>query len=259
MKLKLLTVLNIVSFAGTLTVNTLANALPINGRNTGELSALYPNEFVPAGYTFSIWLVIYLALTGFVIFQAGAIFKEQRKKVVEKMGLLFILTNFLNMGWILAWHYLAVGLSVLIMLSLLVTLVLIHFRFNIPWRNRSAGEKLWVEMPFSIYLGWIMIATIANITAFLVHHNWYGYPLTGSAWAIIMIVIASLLCIIFLVRRNNYFIPLVAVWSVIGIIIKQRNINGWNDVVVAGAVCCTVLLLSLFLQANRKHQFMQGE
>jgi hypothetical protein len=251
MKVKLLAVLNVLSFIGMLVVNTLANSLPINGKNTGELSALYPNEFVPAGYTFSIWLLIYLALTGFVVYQAGAFTDSKKERMVENMGFLFILSSLLNMSWILVWHYMIVWASVLVMLGLLLTLITIHIRFNIPKSTTTTGEKLWIQVPFSIYLGWIMIATIANITAFLVDNNWNGYPLSGYTWAIIMIIIATLLCIIFLWRRNNYIIPLVAVWSITGIILKQRNLNGWNDVVVAGSICCSVLLLSIIIRANR--------
>lgn len=171
--------------------------------------------------------------------------------MVENMGFLFILSSLLNMSWILVWHYMIVWASVLVMLGLLLTLITIHIRFNIPKSTTTTGEKLWIQVPFSIYLGWIMIATIANITAFLVDNNWNGYPLSGYTWAIIMITIATLLCIIFLWRRNNYIIPLVAVWSITGIILKQRNLNGWNDVVVAGSICCSVLLLSIIIRANR--------
>jgi len=252
MKKTLLIVLNILSFAGTLVVNTLANALPINGKNTGELSALYPNEFVPAGYTFSIWLLIYISLAGFVVYQAGAFTNVNKEPMIQKMGILFILSNLLNMSWILVWHYMIMWASVLVMLGLLTTLITIHTRFEIPRRAATSGEKLWLQLPFSIYLGWIMIATIANFTAFLVHNNWQGYPLPGSVWAIIMIIVATSLCVIFLWRRNNYVIPLVALWSITGIIVKQRSLNGWNDVAVAGSVCCSVLLLSLVLRANSR-------
>jgi hypothetical protein len=97
-----------------------------------------------------------------------------------------------------------------------------------------------------------MIATIANITALLIDNNWNGYPLSGSIWAIIMIIVATLLCIVFLWRRSNYIIPLVAIWSITGIINRQRSLNGWNDVAVAGVICCSVLLLSIIIRASLK-------
>jgi hypothetical protein len=257
MRSKILVILNIVSFIGTMVVNTLANSLPINGKNTGELSALYPNEFVPAGYTFSIWLVIYLALSGFVIYQAGGFTNATKQRMVDKLGVLFILTNLFNMGWILLWHYEQVGASVVIMLAFLVTLITIHLRFNIPDRSAGTGEKLWFQIPFSIYLGWIMIATIANITAWLVNLNWRGGFLSEPAWAIIMISIAALLCIMILWKRGNYVIPMIAIWSIAGIIVKQRRINGWNDVVLAGSIACSLLLLAMIVSARRKAEKLQ--
>jgi hypothetical protein len=257
MRSKILIILNIVSFIGTLVVNTLANALPINGKNTGELSALYPNEFVPAGYTFSIWLVIYLALSGFVIYQGGGFTNTTKERMVDKLGVLFILTNLFNMGWILLWHYEQVGASVVIMLAFLVTLITIHLRFNIPDRSDGTGNKLWFEIPFSIYLGWIMIATIANITAWLVDQSWKGGLLSESAWAVIMITIAAFLCIQILWKRRNYVIPIVAIWSIAGIMVKQRRINGWNDVVLAGSIACSLLMLAILVSARRKAEKLQ--
>jgi benzodiazapine receptor len=257
MRSKILIILNIVSFIGTLVVNTLANALPINGKNTGELSALYPNEFVPAGYTFSIWLVIYLALSGFVIYQAGGFTNTTKERMVDKLGVLFILTNLFNMGWILLWHYEQVGASVVIMLAFLVTLITIHLRFNIPDRSDGTSNKLWFEIPFSIYLGWIMIATIANITAWLVDQSWKGGLLSESAWAVIMITIAAFLCILILWKRRNYVIPMVAIWSIAGIMVKQRRINGWNDVVLAGSIACSLLILAILVSARRKAEKLQ--
>jgi hypothetical protein len=257
MKSRILVMLNIVSFVGTLIVNTLANALPINGKNTGELSAQYPNEFVPAGYTFSIWLVIYLALTGFVIYQAGGWGNETKKRMLEKMGLLFVFTNILNMGWILLWHYEQVAASVVVMLLFLITLITIHLRFEIPKRTATTADKLWFQIPFSIYLGWIMIATIANITALLVDQKWQGGPLSEQTWAIIMIAVAALLCILILWKRSNYVIPMVAIWAIAGIIVKQRRINGWNDVVLTGTIACSLLLLAIVVSSRKKAENLQ--
>ncbi len=252
MKSKILVVLNMISFIGTLVINTLANALPINGKNTGELSALYPNEFVPAGYTFSIWLVIYLSLTGFVIYQTGALTKEKQRILVEKLGSLFILTNLFNMSWILAWHYQQVALSVIIMLAFLITLISIHIKFELPDRSANTPEKIWFQIPFSIYLGWIMIATIANITAWLVDMDWRGGPISEDVWAIIMISIALILCLLILWRRNNYVVPMVAIWAIGGIIVKQMTVNGWNSIVLTGFVACSLLLLAILVTARRK-------
>lgn len=255
MNARALSVLNILSFIGTLTVNTLSNTLPINGKNMAELSALYPNEFVPAGYTFSIWLVIYISLTGFCFYQAGK--DPDRVETRKKMGILFILTNLFNITWLLLWHYEMVLPSVITMLALLVTLIIIHLRFRIPDRSRKTSHKLWVQVSFSLYLGWVMIATIANIAAWLVDSGWNGEPLSGSFWAILMIAVATLLNILLAATKRNYVIPLVAIWSILGIINRQRSLQGFTDVVVAGAICCSVLLLVIVLTPLRKAEKLQ--
>lgn len=249
---KILTLLNIISLLGMITVNALANALPINGRNTGELSALYPNQFVPAGFTFSIWLVIYIFLTGFAVYQAGAFRNEGRIGLISRLGVLFILTNIFNSVWIFAWHYEQILLSVLVMLCLLSTLIAIHIRLPIPDATCTLSERIWVQASFSIYLGWIMTATIANITAYLVSIGWRGGPLTENVWTIIMIIIAAVLSLLILWIRKNRIIPFITVWSIVGIIIKQRSINGWNIVVVTAAVSCSVLVLATVVQSSKR-------
>lgn len=258
MNTRTLALLNTLSFAGTVAVNAMANALPINGRNTGELSALYPNQFVPSGMTFSIWLVIYLGLTGFIIYQWGMLRDEGRTPLLRTLGLSFILTNVLNMSWILAWHYMQVFFSVIIMLALLYTLVDIHLKFSIPDRATSPGNKLWFQLPFSIYLGWILIATIANITALLVHLGWKGSPLSEDAWAVIMIAIATILCLWFLLKRTNAAIPIVGIWSIAGIMTRQRTVNGLNSIVIAGGIACAILLLGLLIRSGKKIPYQAG-
>lgn len=250
--------LNTISFAGTVAVNAMANALPINGRNTGELSALYPNQFVPSGMTFSIWLAIYLGLTGFIIYQWGSLRHEGRVFLLQTLGPGFILTNIFNMSWILAWHYMQVFLSVIIMLALLFTLVNIHRKFSIPDRAASLGNRLWFQLPFSIYLGWILIATIANITAMLVHLGWKGSPLSEDTWAVIMIAIATILCLWFLLKRTNAVIPMVGIWSIAGIMTRQRAMNGLNSIVIAGGIACAILLLCLLIRTRKNTPYQAG-
>ncbi|MFW5725747.1 MAG: hypothetical protein ACOCX0_04800, partial [Bacteroidota bacterium] len=153
----LLKIVNVVTFLAMVFTNYLANALPINDKTTGQLSAQYPNLFVPAGFTFSIWGIIYLLLTIFVVIQ----FFENNKPVVRAIGWAFALSSLFNTLWIVAWHYERLPLSVLIMLGLLVCLVYIGLQI----RTLPVGI---IKAAFGIYLGWISIATIANITALLV-------------------------------------------------------------------------------------------
>ncbi|MFH1381718.1 MAG: tryptophan-rich sensory protein, partial [Chloroflexota bacterium] len=165
-RLLFLAIMNLIGFLGTVVVNGLSNALPLNGKTAGELSDQYPNLFVPAGLTFSIWGIIYILLAIFVIYgRIVAVKKDtQKSSFIENIGVLFFISCLANMGWIFAWHYEIVPLSVLIMLILLVTLIAIYLRLRIGRSDSSKTEKYLVHLPFSVYLGWITIATIANIT-----------------------------------------------------------------------------------------------
>ncbi|MBK7344145.1 MAG: tryptophan-rich sensory protein [Saprospiraceae bacterium] len=179
-----LALINLLGLTGVLVVNTFANTLPINGITTGELSAEYPNLFVPAGITFAIWGVIYLALVGFSVysvtmaFQKGAAAKG-RTDFLGVIGPWFFISCLANMTWIIAWHHRMIWISVFLMLILLTSLIAIYTRLYIGRVVRPA-EKIWVHLPFSIYLGWITVATVANITALLVHLGWSGAPLSES-------------------------------------------------------------------------------
>jgi hypothetical protein len=204
--------LNISLFAWMIVMNYLANALPLNNHTTGQLSDSYPNLFVPAGITFSIWGIIYLLLAGFCIVQ----FTGPGQMANTNIGWLFALTCILNALWIICWHYEKLPLSLIVMIGLLVALIYI----NILTRNLQFGI---IKASFGIYLGWICIATIANVTAFLVHYNWNGLGLSEEMWSIIMILAGALITIITLYRLNNPFIGLSVIWAFIGIAIKRQN------------------------------------
>lgn len=218
-----LSILNFLLFAAVVYVNTLAVTLPINGKSTGELSDQYPNLFVPAGFTFSIWGVIYLLLLIFGVYQIWVSFN---KKTIQKLSIqsqfLFGLTNILNMSWILAWHYELVTLSVLIMIAFLTTLIIL-FLNNEKIKTTTFMEKIAIETPINVYLGWISVATIANITALLVTFGWTGNPLAESTWTIIMLSIGAALAVVMLFRRTNFAYALVIIWAFYGIYSKRQT------------------------------------
>ena len=204
-------VLNIIMFAVMVFMNYLANAIPINGKTTGQLSAEYPNLFVPAGITFSIWGVIYLLLLAFIFLQ----FRESNRSIIQGISWLFAISCLLNGLWIVAWHYQQLLLSLLIMIGLLVSLILINQKFQLLPASISKAA-------FGIYLGWICIATIANVTAFLVSVGWTGWGVSGQTWAITMILIGAVVASITLIRLSNPFIALAVIWAFAGIMIKRQ-------------------------------------
>src|SRR5512141_2232641 len=164
---------NILSVALALTVNILASALPLNGQNTGEISDRFKVYFVPAGYVFAIWGVIYIGWMVFTIFQFLPSQKESPR--LRRLGYLFAVSNLFNAAWLFCWHYNLFGLSVLVMLALLGLLIASYRALNVQQTVASTAEKWCVDYPFSTYLGWISVATIANITDYLYFIGWDGF------------------------------------------------------------------------------------
>jgi len=204
--------LNVLFFTVMLVMNYLANALPLNNKTTGELSDSFPNLFVPAGITFSIWGVIYLLLLIFTVFQ----FTARGKAVSAEIGWLFAITCILNALWIVFWHYGKLTLSLLVMTGLLITLISINISIR-PVRS------VIMKASFGIYLGWICIATIANVTALLVNYGWNGFNVSQEAWAIIMILTGTLIVSFTLLQLRNPFIGIAVIWAFIGIAVKRQD------------------------------------
>lgn len=210
--------LNIVALVAVIIVNTLANTLPLNGISTGEISDSYPSLFTPAGYVFSIWGLIYLLLAVFVVYQALPAHRGNPR--LERLGYLFVISCALNIGWLFAWHYLQIPLSLLLMLGLLATLILSYERLEIGRSEVSRGERWGVRLAFSIYLGWITVATVANASVVLlelgVRPGW-----TAPFWALVAIVAATLVGLNVLRRRHDAAFVLVLVWAFVGIAVRQ--------------------------------------
>jgi len=215
--------LNFIGLIGVIVVNALAVILPINNITTGELSDKYPNLFVPAGITFSIWGVIYLLLILFIIYQFVAAFRKSQDErgIFEKIGILFFLSCGFNIAWILAWHYEIVWLSLIIMVLLLLSLIFIYIRLDTGRVRIKNYEKVFVNIPFSIYLGWITIATIANVTAYLVNINWDRFGMREQFWTVIVIAVGIILTYAILFSRNDIFYALIVVWALVGILLKR--------------------------------------
>ncbi len=203
--------LNLVFFGVMIVMNYLANALPLNNRTTGEISDSIPNLFTPAGITFSIWGIIYLLLLIYSILQ----FRQANFVVSMQIGWPFGITCLLNALWIVCWHYGRLPLSLLVMTALLVTLI----HINIKIQDLPNGIT---KASFGIYLGWICIATIANVTALLVHYDWRGFGLSEETWTIIMISAGVIIVTLTIYSVNNPFIGLSVIWAFAGIILKRH-------------------------------------
>lgn len=222
--IKTLQWLNAAGFVFMIVMNTLANALPLFGRNTGEISALFPNLFVPSGFTFSIWGLIYLLLLIFTVAQMkGALGgKSAPPAYVAAIGPWFFLSSMANGLWILAWHALQPLLSLAVMLLLLWSLIRIYQALN---SGSDSQGKYAARLPFSVYLGWISVATIANATAVLVHYDWSGFGIGPAVWTVAMIAVAVLAGVVFLWKKSDAPYALVILWALYGILARTDAVQ----------------------------------
>jgi hypothetical protein len=237
-------------------VNGLSSALPINGKTAGQLSDQYPNLFVPSGLTFSIWGIIYILLAVFVIYGLIVTAKKNAEKssFIGNIGVLFIISCLANIGWIFAWHYEILPLSLVLMLILLGSLITIYLRLSIGKSESTRTEKYLVHLPFSIYLGWITIATIANVTALLVSLNWNTFGLGEQFWAVAVIIVGIAIAISILFTRKDIIYCLVVDWALLGILLKRISIETAPDqsVIVITIVGMVIITLGIIVQAIRR-------
>lgn len=232
---------NVIAYVSMIVVNALANIVPFNGQQTGEISDRFPVYFVPAGYVFSIWGLIYALLLAFTIYQALPSQRENPR--LQRIGFLFALSCLWNSVWIFCWHYNLFSLSLVIMLALLATLIVIYRRLDIGRETVSRAEQWLLHVPFSVYLGWITVATIANATDVLYDLGWNGQPLAPELWAVVMLVIAIGLTIFILNQRRDIGYSLVIVWAFVGIFVKQNATPSVAYVAILGAVIIFALVL----------------
>jgi hypothetical protein len=205
----------------TITVNGLANALPLNGQETGEISDRFDIYFVPAGYVFSIWGLIYLGLIAFSIYQALPAQKDN--PLLNKIYPAYWVGNLANVVWIFLWHYEFFPLTLVAMITLLVCLIYIYVQISKKGAELDRNQKWFVRLPISIYLGWISVATIANVTQILFYLNWSGWGISAAIWAVIMLSIASMLGLLMLWREYDIPYVLVLVWAFVGITNSQAD------------------------------------
>jgi benzodiazapine receptor len=242
---------NIVAFVATVIVNGLAGSTTLlGGVNTAEISNANPTLITPAGYVFSIWGIIYVLLGVFVIFQALPSQKE--KEYTKKIGWLFVLSSVLNIFWLFLWQYEILGVSVVLMFLLLPTLIAIYLRLNIGRSAVSLREKLAVHVPFSVYLGWITIASIANVAVFLVSENWDGFGINPETWATLVIVVALAITVLVLATRRDIAYGLVIVWALTGIAVNQSGNQSIVTLTEASAIIVLLALAAVVLLSRLK-------
>ena len=239
----------VITYLAMVTMNGLANALPLNGRTTGAISDAYPSLFTPAGITFSVWGVIYLLLGAHVLYQHG-LFRDGPETpadaaLLNRVGVLFIISSVANTVWIFAWHYDFIPLSVLLITVLLVCLALIVTTLR---KANLTGRQRWlVGVPFSVYFGWTTVAVVANVTVMLVRWHWDGFGLADATWATIMVLVAMAIGTLTMLRNRDVAYGLVLIWAFSGILLRQvsaAGLNGKYPVIIAAVVASLVIFVA---------------
>lgn len=243
---KLIPAITLITYIVMVSVNALANTIPINGRGTGEISDSYENLFAPAGLTFAIWGLIYLLLLGFTLYQLSYYknIGEDKKSIFVKIGLPFSISSIVNTLWIFAWHYEYILVSLILMILLLICLIIINLVLKKV--EFEFLDKLLIRLPFTVYFGWITVATIANVTTFLVYINWDQLGLPEYLWADIVILAGAVIGVLAMLFYNSKAYGAVIIWAYVGIAIKHLSSNGFNgeySSVIATVFASIILLI----------------
>jgi hypothetical protein len=239
-------VVNILAFLAVVVVNSLANILPLNGLNTGEISDRFQVFFVPAGYVFAIWGLIYLVLGGFAVYQALPAQRENSR--LTRIGYLFAASSVANIAWLFLWHYERFLWTLPAMFALLIILIAIYLRLQIGREPVSPAQRWFVDTPFSIYLGWISVATIANVTQMLSFVGWSGWGLAPEMWAVVLLLVVAALSTAMAITRGDVPYLLVIIWAAAGIAVKQQAtplvaVTAWAVAAYVGILVILALIV----------------
>lgn len=209
-------IINLVGLIQMVLMNALANILPINGRQSGEISDELGLLFTPAGYVFSIWGLIYILLSLWVL-RGLFVKKREEVQVIENVGPFFLINTLLNSTWIFLFHYGLYEWSLVVIAAILLSLIIIYRKIV-----SSEGARKLNRFPFSIYMGWISVATILNVgVAYRGVSDADAWLISGELWTILLLVIAVLLAAFLIRLMHDYVYPLVYVWAFAGIYVAR--------------------------------------
>lgn len=252
MKQKALLITNTLTLIFALVMNVLTGSDLFNGTTMADISARYETLFTPAGYAFSIWGIIYLLLILFLGYQWYAYIKYRQDEHLNRTGIWFALSNLANGLWVAAWLTDSIGLSVLLMLVLLLSLIILTFRLRLEIWDAPVRIIAFVWWPICIYMGWIIVATVANVSSFLVSIDWHGGMFSQEAWAIIMIVAAFIIYLLLIYFRNMREAALVGIWGLVAIAVKQWQVH--PPVIITAIAAAVVLFVAVSVHGYKNRE-----
>ena len=235
----------------TIIFNYLSNTGIFNGKTIANVSNQYHNLFTPAGYAFSIWGIIYILLIGFVFYTGRSLFnpsKNEGDDFVEKIGWWFVVSCLANCTWIVTWLYGFTGLSVVVLLLSLISLLKILL--EALKYNSGTAQKWFINIPFQIYTGWVSVALIAAVSAWLTKINWTGFGISEVIWTIILMIIATLIHLFMTWKKDAPIFAFVAVWALIAIAVANKE--GSSEIYFTALIFAGLLFISSVIKIFSK-------
>ncbi|HCF25641.1 MAG TPA: hypothetical protein DEV81_00085 [Cyanobacteria bacterium UBA11049] len=234
-----------IAILATLTVNILSNFFPAQGLNIGEIAntILQGVQITPANYAFAIWGLIYLGLIAYGIYQLRP--TQHSNPTIRRVDILLIVACIAQMAWVYLFTLRLFWLSVVAMLAILLPLIAAYLQLGIGKQRVSRQQRWLVQVPFSIYLGWISVATIVNIASALYISSWDGWGISAAGWTVIMLIVGGVIGAFVATQRADIAFTLVFVWAYVAIAI--RNLNNpaiWITAVVAAIILAVMLVFS---------------
>ncbi|MGB3199578.1 MAG: tryptophan-rich sensory protein, partial [Nodosilinea sp.] len=231
-----LSIATAIAVVAAVVFNTLFNRFPPSGQSIGDISTTILSGVLitPASYAFAIWGAIYLGLFAYVVYQFHP--ERRREPVIQRVNGLLILACIVQTVWILLFTFQQFGWSILAMVALLLALIGIYTTLNIG-RERVSRQRRWMaHIPFSLYLGWISVATVVNIASALYASAWGGWGISSATWTVVMIVVAALIGAAVIYTRRDLAFTLVLVWALVAIAVRQSDIPAvqWVALIMAG-------------------------
>ncbi|AYD47826.1 tryptophan-rich sensory protein [Arachidicoccus soli] len=250
---KKLVISNAIALLVTIVVNYASNTGMLNGNTMKTVSDKYHNFFTPAGYAFSIWGLIYILLIVFVFAGISSLVKKDNNPIFEQISWWFVLTCLANCLWVFAWLYDYTGLSVILMIILLTSLVKIIFNARLELDHVPFKRIVSVWWPFCFYAGWISVALIADIAAYLTKIEWSGFGISPITWTIIMMCIAGIINLIIIQKRNMREFALVGAWALIAIAVA--NWTASKSIAYTGLVIAVILIINTMIHGFRNRKY----
>lgn len=241
--------INLIVLIATLVVNGLGGAGLINDSSQSEVSGDFQTLITPAGFAFSIWSLIYGLLAISMVVMIMKSNDTYYQKTIEKITPFFWLSSALNMAWIVTFSYYQIGLSTIFIFGYLISLT----RIAQILRVIHEPKRWLLPVTFGLNAGWLFIATVVNVSAFLVQIEWGGFGIADTTWAVIMLVVSVVLCALVLLRLKNAAFPLSIAWAYFAIFSERMSADNGGAVgfVAIGGMLALVMLAVFIYKRNQ--------